>query len=150
MTAASAPHTISPANFADRAAALRAALASIRDPQARLAWAVEQARRRPHLPDALRLDAHRVPGCQVRLWLAPEFRDGCCWFQTDSDAATLRALVGLLCHLANGATPDELTTFDASVLEKAGLLRQLAESRRATVLRVADQMREFARQQADG
>ena len=148
MTAASPPPAECVTSLADRTEALRAALAAIRDPQARLAWAVEQARRRPHLPDPLRCDAHRVQGCQVRLWLVQEFREGRCWFQTDSDAVTLRALVGKLCQLANGATPGELAAFDADVLQQAGLLRQLAESRRATVLRVADQMREFARQHA--
>jgi hypothetical protein len=34
---------------------------------------------------------------------------------------------------------------DAAFLEELGLLRQLAESRRATILRVAEQIREFAR-----
>lgn len=130
-----------------RVAALESQWRMLRDPQARFAWAVERARRQPHLPDALRVDAHRVVGCQVRLWFVPEFRDGRCRFQSDSDALTLRALVGLLCEAAHGATPEELANFDADWLEQAGLLRQLAESRRATVLRVADQIREFARAQ---
>lgn len=123
---------------------LLAALTRLRDPQARFAWAVEQARKRPSLPESLRLDAHRVTGCQVRLWFVSEFRDGRCWFHTDSDAVTLKAMTGLLCELASGATPAELATLDLAFLDQLGLLRQLAENRRATVLRVADQLRAFA------
>ncbi len=123
---------------------LLAALTRLRDPQSRFAWAVEQARKRPPLPEDLRLEAHRVTGCQVRLWFVCEFRDGRCWFRTDSDAVTLKAMTGLLGELASGATPAELATLDFAFLDQLGLLRQLAENRRATVLRVADQLRAFA------
>ena len=124
--------------------ALLAALTRLRDPQARFAWAVEQARHRAPLPEELRLEAHRVTGCQVRLWFVPGWRDGRCWFRTDSDALTLKAMTGLLCELASGATPAEIATLDFAFLDQLGLLRQLAESRRATVLRVAEQIRTFA------
>jgi cysteine desulfuration protein SufE len=124
--------------------ALLAALTRLRDPQARFAWAVEQARHRAPLPEELRIEAHRVTGCQVRLWFVPKFRDGRCWFRTDSDALTLKAMTGLLCELASGATPAEVAALDFAFLDQLGLLRQLAESRRATVLHVAEQIRTFA------
>jgi cysteine desulfuration protein SufE len=124
--------------------AMLAALSALRDPQARLAWAVEQAKRRAPLPDVLRTDTHRVEGCLVRLWFVPEFRDGRCWFQSDSDAVTLKAMVGLLCEWSDGATPEEILTRGSAPLDRLGLLRQLAENRRATVLRVAGQIRDFA------
>ena len=138
------PETPAPDSLAGRQAALVATLSAVRDPQARFAWAVEQARHRPHLPTALRLDAHRVEGCQVRLWFVAEFRAGHCWFQTDSDAATLRAMCGLLADLASGAAPAELAAWQPDFLDRLGLLRQLAENRRATVLRVVAKMRAFA------
>jgi len=116
----------------------------LRDPQARFAWAVEQARCRSHLPDSLRSEANRVEGCQVRLWFVPEFREGRCWFQTDSDAVTLRAMSGLLCDLANGAKPEELISWQPDFLERLGLVKQLADNRRATVARMALKIREFA------
>jgi cysteine desulfuration protein SufE len=134
-------------SLAERLAALRARLTAVRDPQARLSQLVEQARCRPHLPVPLRLEVHRVAGCQVRLWLVPEFRAGRCRFQTDSDAVTLRAMVGVLCELTDDLAPAEVATFEFGFLEELGLLRQLAESRRATVLRVAEQIRDFGRSQ---
>lgn len=119
-------------------------LAGLRDPQARFAWAVERARIRPLLPEASRTDANRVEGCLVRLWFVPEFAGGRCWFRTDSDALTLKAMTGLVCELHDGATPDEILASGPDPLDTLGLLRQLAENRRATVLRVAGKIREFA------
>lgn len=133
-----------PKTLAARQEQLLAALLPLRDPQARFAWAVEQARRRPPLAEELRVDANRVEGCQVRLWFVAEFVDGRCRFRTDSDAVTLKAITGLLCDLGSASTPTEIVAHDFAFLEQLGLLRQLAENRRATVLRVADQIRAFA------
>ncbi len=119
-------------------------LLRLRDPQARFAWAVEQAKHRAHLPDPLRTESNRVEGCQVRLWFVPRFEAGRCHFQTDSDAVTLRAMSGILCDLASGSTPGELADWKPDFLERLGLLRQLADNRRATVLRIADKIRAFA------
>lgn len=135
-----------PPSLARRQDELVAELQRLRDPQARFAWAVERARRRPHLPDDLRRDEYRVEGCQVRLWFVPEYREGRCGFLTDSDAATLRAMSGLLCDLAHGASPAELVSWQPDFLERLGLLRQLADSRRATVGRIGEKIRAFAAQ----
>lgn len=127
-----------------KVSSLLAPILATRDPQQRLARLVELAKARPLLADALRLDVHRVDGCQVRIWFVPEFRDGRCWFQSDSDAITLKALVGLLCEVYSGRTPAEITAHEPRFLDDLGVLKQLAESRRATVLRVADKIRDFA------
>lgn len=136
--------------LADRESATVAALLRVRDPQSRFAWLVERSRDRPHLPDSLRLDLHRVEGCQVRLWFVPEFRDGRCWFQTDSDAVTLRALTALWCDLANGSAPAELSAWHPDFAARLGLMRQMAENRQATVLRVLGMIRDFGAAHAGG
>lgn len=130
--------------IASRVAELLLPILAVRDPQQRLARLVELAKARPLLADALKLDVHRVEGCLVRIWFVPEFRDGRCWFQSDSDAITLKALVGLLCEIYNGRTPDEIVAYEPKFLEQLGVLKQLAESRRATVLRVAEKIRDFS------
>lgn len=139
------PHdSANAATFADRRRHWEQRLRSFADPQARFGHIVEHARRQPPLPESLRLDSFRVQGCQVRLWLVPEFHDGRCRYRTDSDAVTLKAFVGLLCELASDLPPAEAARVDGQLLEELGLLRQLAESRRATILRVAEQIRDFA------
>jgi sulfur transfer protein SufE len=50
----------------------------------------------------------------------------------------------LLCDLHSGLRPEEIAPEPAAPLERLGLLRQLAESRRATILRVAESIRAHA------
>ncbi|MBX3731979.1 MAG: SufE family protein [Verrucomicrobiae bacterium] len=130
--------------LAGREAALATTLASLNDPRSRVAWLVERARHQPPLPDALRLAGYQVPGCQVRFWWIAEHRDGCCWFRSDSDAVTLRAMGRLWSELASGATPRELAGWHPDFLERLGVLRPLATSRQETVRRIGDLIRSFA------
>ena len=133
-----------PVETADQGNSLVAALSALRDPQARLSWLVEWARHQPSLPAELRLDRHRVEGCQVRVWWIAELRDGHCEFQTDSDAVTLKALAGFLAQYYSGRRPSEIVAGPRSPLERLGLYRQLAESRRATLQRIEDQVHAWA------
>ncbi len=130
--------------MSDRQTQLLARIQSISDPQSRLAWIIDRARKSPHLPPELRLEGYLVEGCLVRIWFIPRFDVGRCWFQADSDAASLKALCGLLCDYYNGETPQSIITNPPAFLGDLRLLRHLAESRRATVLRVADKIRAFA------
>ena len=122
-----------------------APLLEINDPQRRLARLVEEARRHPPLEDALRTEVHRVEGCLVRVWFVPDFRAGQCSFRCDSDAASLKAVGGLLCELYSGAAPREIVSTNVGVLQPLGLLHQLAESRQRTIARIEEKIREFAK-----
>lgn len=120
---------------------------ALRDPQARFQWAVERARSRPALPEAMRTENCRVSGCQVRLWWVAVLDGGRWRFASDSDAATLKAMTGLLAECYDGDTSEGILADPPEWLETSGLLRQLAENRRATVLRVAESMIAGARRE---
>jgi cysteine desulfuration protein SufE len=124
-----------------------AALLEIRDPQARLARLVEEARHRPALPDAQRVEVNRVTGCLVRIWFVAEFREGRCFFQCDSDAVSLKAVGGLLCELHSERTPEEILATGEGVLRTLNILHQLAENRQRTIMRIEEQIRGFAQEQ---
>jgi cysteine desulfuration protein SufE len=134
----------------ERATELASELGRWSDPQARFAWLVEEARRRPFLPAEYRRDEFRVTGCQVRTWFVPEFRDKCCWYRLDSDAASLKALGGVLCDFYSGWSPGDVEATSPSFLEALNLGGLLAENRRRTVWRIRELIREFAVHQSGG
>ena len=129
----------------DRRRALLSQVAALRDPQERLQWLVERARQRSSLPAEARTDACRVHGCMARLWWVAELRDGRWHLAADSDAVTLKAIVGLIAECYDDETSAGIVADPPDFLEGLGLLRQLAENRRATVLRVVHVMVEAAR-----
>jgi len=116
----------------------------IEDPQERLTIVVDRARRHPALPDTLRTDAHRVPGCISQVWLVSEFRDGLCHFRCDADGPLVKGLVALLCDFHSAATPAEILADDADPLTELGLLRNLSPTRQNGLAAVRAAIRYFA------
>jgi cysteine desulfuration protein SufE len=132
------------ASFEVRHHELRTILRGLRDPQERLAWVVERSRARQPIATEDRTDARLVPGCAARLWLVAELQDGRCRFACDSDSAILKAAAGLLCDLYDGLTVDDVQHGEPTALAECGLMSQLTENRRRTILRVREAIRSFA------
>lgn len=141
-------HPLHPDAPSSRRRNILSALEALNDPQQRLQWVVERARNKPPLPAAARTDACRVAGCQVRTWWNASCRDRRWTLAADSDAVTLKALLGLLAECYDGESSQGIVADPPDFLERLGLLRQLAENRRATVLRVAQGL--VAQAKADG
>jgi len=123
-------------------------LAPLLDAPARLAWLIERARQRPMLPVEFRLDANLVEGCMSKLWFVKEFRDGRCWFRSESDSLVVKSVAGLLCDFYNGQTPAEILKHPPDFLGAVGIPRYLTPNRRSTMGRVWEKIRAFAEQHA--
>ena len=123
-----------------------APLFEIGDPQQRLARVLHDTPKKPVLEPALRIEANRVEGCMVRIWLVPELRDGKCFFRCDSDAVSLKAVGGLLCELYSGHSAEEIAATNTGVLKHVGILVQLAENRQRTIARIEEKIRHFAQE----
>jgi len=121
-------------------------LLQIGDPQQRLARVVQDAGKLRPLEPEFRIEAYRVEGCLVRVWLVPELRGGKCFFRCDSDAVSLKAVGGLLCELYSGHAPEEISMTNLGFLKHLGILHQLAENRRRTVARIEEKIRHFAQE----
>jgi cysteine desulfuration protein SufE len=119
-------------------------LAERKDPQERLAWLVEEARRRPMMPASLRIDENRVEGCLARLWLVSEFREGRCYYQSESDSLIVKAIAGLLCELYSGHTPAEIVAHPPAFLTPLGITQHLTPNRRNGLSKMWTAIRQFA------
>ena len=123
---------------------LLATLRSLKDPQERLAWLLEQARARPLLAAELRTEAALVPGCLARLWFVPSLREGRCYFQSESDSLIVKAVAGLLCEFYSGQLPGEILAQPEDLLRAAGITEHLTPNRRNGLGRVVALIRDFA------
>ena len=114
------------------------------DPQERLAAVVDQARRRPPLAEAERVESNRVKGCVSQAWLVSELREGRCFFRSDADSPLVLGLLVLLCDFYSGATPAEVAATEPALLEELGLARNLSPTRLNGLRSVRAKIREFA------
>ncbi len=131
-------------SLAEKQQQLVADYAIIDDPQERLAAVVDQARRRPPLPETERTEANRVKGCVSLAWVVGEVREGRCRFRCDADSPLVRGLLVLLCDFYSGATPAEVAATEPALIEQLGLDRNLSPTRLNGLRSVRARIRDFA------
>ena len=80
-------------------------------------------------PEDKRTDDRLVKGCQSRVWIDFDVKDGRIWFNADSDAIITKGIISLLVRIYSGRTPGEILSSDFSVVEKIGLKENLSPTR---------------------
>ena len=126
-------------------AAIGEALEMFDDWMERYQYIIELGRKLPPFPDAWANDAHRVPGCQSRVWMELVQRDGKLFFAGASDAAIVSGLVALLLRVYSGRSAAEIAATDPVFLKDLGLLEALSTNRGNGIAAMARKVREAAR-----
>ena len=54
-------------------------------------------------------DQNLIDGCQSRVWLQADMKDGKIIFQAESDALIVKGIIALLIKVVSGHTPDDRT-----------------------------------------
>lgn len=116
----------------------------------RYQYIIELGRKLPPFPEAWADDAHRVPGCQSRVWMEAVSRDGKVFLAGASDAAIVSGLVALLLRVYSGRTPAEIAATDPVFLKDLGLIEALSTNRGNGIAAMARKIREVAAPQAAG
>ncbi len=129
---------------AEAIAAIGEELAVFDDWMDRYQHIIEQGRKLPPFPEAWADDAHRVPGCQRRVWMETVRREGRVYFAGASDAAIVSGLVALLLRVYSGRPAAEIAATDPVFLKDLGLIGALSTNRGNGVAAMARKLREAA------
>lgn len=89
-------------------------------------------------------DQNIIKGCQSRVWLVAELRDGKIYFQGESDAVIVKGLVALLLRVVSGRTPKELLETELHFIDDLGLKQHLSPTRSNGLLAMVKQIRLYA------
>ncbi len=89
-------------------------------------------------------DQNLIKGCQSRVWLVAEFKDGKIYFQGESDAVIVKGLVALLLRVVSGRTPEELMNTDLHFVDDIGLKQHLSPTRSNGLLAMIKQIKLYA------
>ncbi len=131
---------------AERQEQLAQELLRIEDPQERLAYVQDRAKRPAPLPPENRTDAFRIQGCATRVWLAPALENGRCLFPVDSESLMVRGLALLIAGVYSGCTPEAVLGFDTNILEEVKLGHRISPTRLHGLAQLRLAMHQFAAQ----
>ncbi len=89
-------------------------------------------------------DQNIIKGCQSRVWLVAELKDGKVYFKGESDAVIVKGLVALLLRVVSGRTPKELLETELHFIDDLGLKQHLSPTRSNGLLAMVKQIRLYA------
>jgi cysteine desulfuration protein SufE len=110
----------------------------------RYQFIIDLGRKLPSFPAEWMDDPHRVPGCQSKVWMQAQPRDGRLFLAGASDAAIVSGLVALLLRVYSGRTPAEILATDPVFLKDLGLLEALSTNRGNGIASMARAIRDRA------
>lgn len=96
------------------------------------------------LDDKYKLENNLIEGCQSRVWLEAEYKDGKVYFNADSDAVIVKGIIALLIKVLSGRTPDEIINADLYFVERIGLKEHLSPTRSNGLVSMIKQIRFYA------
>jgi len=85
-----------------------------------------------------------ITGCQSRVWLHAEYKEGKVYFSADSDAVITKGLVSLMIRVLDGQSPDDILNAELGFLEKIGLKEHLSPTRSNGLTSMVKQMKLYA------
>ncbi|MBQ3698812.1 MAG: SufE family protein [Prevotella sp.] len=96
------------------------------------------------LDEQYKVESNLIDGCQSRVWLQADYKDGVIGFTAESDALIVKGIVALLIRVLSGHTPKEILDADLYFINEIGLKDHLSPTRSNGLLAMVKQMRMYA------
>ncbi len=98
----------------------------------------------PEIDPGYRTQEYLINGCQSKVWLHADLKDGKVIFEADSDAIIVKGIVALLVKVLSDRTPAEIVENDLFFIDEIGLKQNLSPTRSNGLLAMVKKMRLYA------
>ena len=95
-------------------------------------------------PEELKTDDRLIKGCQSRVWLDAEAKDGAIVFRADSDAIITKGIISMLISVYSGRRAEEIAGDDFSFVDRLGLKENLSPTRANGLVSMLETIRNIA------
>lgn len=107
-------------------------------------YIIQLGKELPLISEEYKTPDNLIKGCQSRVWLHTELKDGKLFFTGDSDAVITKGLVSLMIYVLSGHTPQEIAAADIHFIDAIGLSSHLSPTRSNGLLSMLKQMKLYA------
>ena len=110
----------------------------------RYSYIIELGNSLEPLDDSLKTPDNLIEGCQSRLWLDAQYRDGVVTYRADSDAIIVKGIVAMLIRVLSGQKPQDIVDADLYFIDRIGLRDHLSPTRSNGLLSMLKNMKAYA------
>lgn len=98
----------------------------------------------PLIDEQYKKDENLIRGCQSKVWLHAEAKEGKLYFTADSDALITKGLVSMVVTVLSGHTPKEIVDAEIYFIDAIGLRTHLSPTRSNGLLSMLKQIKLYA------
>ena len=92
-------------------------------------YIIELGKNLPLIDDKHKTDDNLIKGCQSRVWLYADEKNGKIIYSADSDAIITKGIVAILIRVLSNQTAEEIAKADLVFIDKIGFKKQLSQTR---------------------
>lgn len=107
-------------------------------------YIIQLGKELPIIDERYKTEDKLIKGCQSRVWLHADYRDGKLWFTADSDAVITKGLVSMVIRVLSGHTPREIADAEIYFIDTIGLRDHLSPTRSNGLLSMLKQIKLYA------
>src|SRR5580698_2059156 len=104
-------------------------------------YIIQLGKELPLIEDQYKTEDNLIKGCQSKVWLHAEYRDGVLTFTADSDAAITKGLVSMVVRVLSGHAPGEIAGAEIYFIDAIGLRNHLSSTRSNGLLSMLKQIK---------
>ena len=105
---------------------------------------IEQGNSLPPINPKFKTDEYLISGCQSKVWLQADYRDGKMFYTADSDAIIVKGIVSLLVKIMNDQKASDIMNLDLYFVDKTGLKENLSPTRSNGLVSMVKKMKLYA------
>lgn len=98
----------------------------------------------PLIDESLKTDDKLIKGCQSKVWLHSEIKDGKVVFTADSDAIITKGIVAILIRVFSNQSPEAIANANTDFIDTIGLKEHLSPTRANGLVSMVKQMKLYA------
>lgn len=111
-------------------------------------YIIDYAGKAKKMDDSLKIEGNIIRGCQTRVWIHTELKDGKVYVFADAEGKIIKGLVTLVAEIFNNSTPDEILNSNCDFIKEIGFEQFLSVNRSNGFLSMIERVRDDAKKYA--
>lgn len=97
----------------------------------------------PLIDAQYKTEENLIKGCQSRVWLHADYKEGNVYFTADSDAVITKGLISMVVRVLSGQSPKDIAEAQIYFIDEIGLKSHLSITRSNGLLSMLKQMKMY-------
>ncbi len=118
--------------------------AFLEDWEQKYEYIIDLGKELPGIPEEKKREENLIKGCQSKVWIDADFKEGNLYFNADSDGILPKGIVSLLVSIYSGHPTQEILDSDFEFISEIGLQEFLSPSRANGLMAMTKQIKFYA------